>query len=1231
MTDIQTGTILDEACVVAEKIDEVLPALENQETLVEGCFTWQIDNWIALRENRYVSPSVKIGDFDWNLLLFPHGNRGNGVAIYLAPHPEEKLNEETGKMEPVDPDWYCCCQFGIVFSRPTEDLEVNTVSKSHHRFNCDETDWGFANVMELNHSNYPAVKGKQNHILVKNGKLNITVFIRLLKDPTGVLWHNFVNYDSKKVTGYVGFKNQGATCYLNSLLQSYYFTKYFRKLVYQIPTADDSPNDSVPLALQRSFYQLQVSNLPLDTVELTRSFGWDSDDAFTQHDVQELNRILMDRLEYRMKSTPLESKLSEIFVGKMKSYIKCINIDFESSRVEDFWDLQLNVKNLKNLKQSFEKYIEMELLNGENQYAAQDHGLQDAQMGVIFEYFPPVLHLQLKRFEYDFNYDQLIKINDPYEFPDTFDVSPYLDPSSKQLENSESHIYKLHGVLVHAGDISTGHYYTLIKPGVAEEWYRFDDEKVWKVTKREVFDENFGIPRLPEERLNKMSREEYQDYMLERHTSAYMLVYIRKDKELELLQSVTNEDVPDHIIERVEKENREREAREKEIRDAHLYFTFNIFSLENFIDFKGLDPIPNKVFEYSYEDLNDGKEVSTALKVRRSKKLKDIFDEIKTELGIPLQRNVNYWKFGYRNNNTLRIREKLMSEDENSTLQEVLRKHGEDSFSYLHIFVEEPYLEMNFLMQLYANGQISSITLDQAMITELRENLTKILEAVPNLALTPFDEEKSKIIFFKKFDAVKQQLCGFGYMLVDITKYVNETFDKIRSCMNQSNISFYEEISKDNIIKFDVPADTKFYNLEMCHGDILTMDMQYPIQDGTSVFPLYSTVIPYYEYLGHRVRLRFSKSCETNEEYVDENSPDKRFEIWVSAYIDYQKLSKIIANQVGCDPEYLKVISLYSNGRYVLKSNCILNDCLLRDNNCALIPPFEYEVLTIPLKDFEHLISVKFYWLNNNYIHYQSYEFDVPTTSTGEEFLDKIQAKIGFSDEDKSKILIWTNSNFKFASIISNDTVFKNIPKKSLIFGRVLPEELAIYKEITGIADHQTKNINSDEYDGEEDCAMSNSSSSSSSASPSDREISMTPENELHANNNNALNINGTNKLIKPVGKLIIVSQFFKERENRHGISFVFHLLPNETFIETSKRLHKRFGLGDKEFSKIRLYVSFNNGRKLVIKPLFNYTPEDLNRIVLYERLNNWDSILMDHPDRLRSHSSSDRPMVIKN
>jgi hypothetical protein len=38
------------------------------------------------------------------------------------------------------------------------------------------------------------------------------------------------------------------------------------------------------------------------------------------------------------------------------------------------------------------------------------HLLQDAKKGVLFMDFPPVLQLQLKRFEYDFMRDTMVKV-----------------------------------------------------------------------------------------------------------------------------------------------------------------------------------------------------------------------------------------------------------------------------------------------------------------------------------------------------------------------------------------------------------------------------------------------------------------------------------------------------------------------------------------------------------------------------------------------------------------------------------------------------------------------------------------------------------------------------------------------------------------------------------------------------------------------------------------------------
>ncbi|KAI3992837.1 hypothetical protein MKX01_029424 [Papaver californicum] len=250
---------------------------------------------------------------------------------------------------------------------------------------------------------------------------------------------DYWTYDSRKETGYVGLENQGATCYMNSLLQTLYHIPYFRKAVYDMPTTENDlvAGNSIPLALQTLFYKLQYSK----------------DSSFMQHDVQELNRVLCEKLEDKMKGTAVEGTIQRLFEGHHMNYIECINVDYKSTRKESFYDLQLDVKGCRDVYFSFDKYVEVERLEGDNKYHAdQQHGLQDAKKGVLFTHLPHVLQIQLKRYEYDFQRDIMVKINDRYEFPLQFDLDredgKYL---SLDADKSVRNLYTLHAILVHSG------------------------------------------------------------------------------------------------------------------------------------------------------------------------------------------------------------------------------------------------------------------------------------------------------------------------------------------------------------------------------------------------------------------------------------------------------------------------------------------------------------------------------------------------------------------------------------------------------------------------------------------------------------------------------------------------------------------------------------------------------------------------------------------------------------
>lgn len=110
--------------------------------------------------------------------------------------------------------------------------------------------------------------------------------------------------------------------------------------------------------------------------------------------------------------------------------------------------------------ESFKDYIARETLDGDNKYDAGEHGLQDAEKGVIFSAFPPVLHLHLMRFQYDPITDSSVKFNDRFEFYEKISLDNYLQ---KPDENNPAN-YTLHAVLVHSGDNHGGHYVVFINP-----------------------------------------------------------------------------------------------------------------------------------------------------------------------------------------------------------------------------------------------------------------------------------------------------------------------------------------------------------------------------------------------------------------------------------------------------------------------------------------------------------------------------------------------------------------------------------------------------------------------------------------------------------------------------------------------------------------------------------------------------------------------------------------------
>ncbi|CAJ1454902.1 unnamed protein product [Effrenium voratum] len=156
------------------------------------------------------------------------------------------------------------------------------------------------------------------------------------------------------------------------------------------------------------------------------------------------------------------------------------------------WELELNSSLLSpppeetcDLEACFEWLTATEQLSLDNALLCACQRKVQAFSRVRLAELPPVLMLQLNRFEY--KYGQRNRLQVPISFPLAMDLSRFRTEASRPSESAESNAeYQLMATITHSGTACRGHYMARVRSCQDGRWYLYNDDVVSEISAEEV-------------------------------------------------------------------------------------------------------------------------------------------------------------------------------------------------------------------------------------------------------------------------------------------------------------------------------------------------------------------------------------------------------------------------------------------------------------------------------------------------------------------------------------------------------------------------------------------------------------------------------------------------------------------------------------------------------------------------------------------------------------------------
>ncbi|ODM99456.1 Ubiquitin carboxyl-terminal hydrolase 22 [Orchesella cincta] len=316
-----------------------------------------------------------------------------------------------------------------------------------------------------------------------------------------------------------GILNLSNTCYMNAILQVLVHTpllhQFYVDYNQSLPQLQDSrlnmcDETQFLIGLGNVFREfMKRSEDPIIPVKLMAVI-WEVMPNLAgnkQHDAHEffISALHALHLGFLKFHTATSSLIDQIFLGRLRSTVRCKICGHSRLTVDPFWDISLEITpntegpiELQDLLKSFTK---VESLEVECQIQCPTCGKRtESTKQLKFQDLPNVICIHLKRFRHSkspsprqCNKTTCTKIETNIKFDQLMDFSSFKtseeepsDCKKPRMENVTKHhdMYQLYAVVKHEGTHECGHYYTYIN--IDSNWYKGNDHLVTSVTRKEV-------------------------------------------------------------------------------------------------------------------------------------------------------------------------------------------------------------------------------------------------------------------------------------------------------------------------------------------------------------------------------------------------------------------------------------------------------------------------------------------------------------------------------------------------------------------------------------------------------------------------------------------------------------------------------------------------------------------------------------------------------------------------